>query len=136
MARHWRNLRTNPLFGQLVRYAVTGGGVTLLGGALYTGIVMATTIHPQVAMIAAYLVCVAVGYWLHSRWSFRGHGGERDTGTTVRFFAVSLVSYGLNAFFTWFCIDVLGLPEWTPVLPLLFVTPLATFALNRAWVFR
>lgn len=124
------------MLGQLVRYAITGGGITLLGGALYTGLVLTTTIHPQLAMFAAYVVCVAVGYFLHSRWSFRGHGNrDNPSRTTLRFFIVSLVSYGMNASFTWLCVTALGLPEWTPVMPLLFITPLATFALNRRWVF-
>lgn len=137
LAQHWRGMRANPVLGQLVRYAITGGAVTLLGGALYTGLVLATPIHPQAAMFAAYLVCVAIGYVMHSRWSFHGHGGrDRLLARTARFLAVSLVSYGLNAFFTWLCTEPLALPEWTPVLPLLFVTPFATFALNRQWVFR
>lgn len=124
------------MFGQLVRYAITGGGVTLLGAAIYTGLVLSTAIHPQLAMFAAYVVCVMVGYVLHSRWSFRGHGNRDNPGkTTTRFFVASVISYGLNAFWTWLCVAALGLPEWTPVLPLLFVTPLAMFALNRNWVF-
>ncbi len=129
-------LNANTTFAQLVRYAITGGGVTLLGGALYTGLVLSTTIHPQLAMLAAYLVCVAIGYVIHSRWSFRGHGSRDNvTRTTTRFFVASLISYGINAFWTWLCVAALGLPEWTPVLPLLFVTPFAMFAINRNWVF-
>ena len=27
-------------------------------------------------------------------------------------------------------------PTWWPLVPAIFVTPLATFALNRQWVFR
>lgn len=131
------HLNSDGLLGQLVRYAITGGGVTLLGAALYTGLVLATHIHPQAAMALAYLVCVAVGYVLHSRWSFRGHGTrDNPARTTLRFFIASLISYAMNAFWTWACIAGLGLPEWSPVLPLLFVTPLAMFAINRNWVFR
>lgn len=129
-------MRANPMFGQLVRYAITGVAITALGAGLYAFIVATTAIHPQVAVFLAYLVCVAVGYVLHSRWSFRGHGTRDDpVKTTTRFFVVSLVSYALNAGFTWVLIEGFGLPEWTPVIPMLFVTPLATFALNRVWVF-
>lgn len=132
-----RHLNANGTLAQLIRYAITGGGVTLLGAALYTGLVLATTIHPQAAMALAYLVCVAVGYVLHSRWSFRGHGTrDNPARTTFRFFVASVISYGLNAFWTWGCIEGLGLAEWTPVLPLLFVTPFVMFAINRNWVFR
>lgn len=129
--------RRDPLFGQLVRYAITGGFVTVLGAGLYGLLVETTPIHEQLAVIAAYLVCVAIGYVLHSRWSFRGHGSrDRPAETTARFFVVSLVSYGLNASFTWAMVRGLELPRWSPVIPILFATPLATFALNRSWVFR
>lgn len=130
-------VRDQALFGQLVRYGVSGVAVTALGAGLYAALVALTPIHEQLAVFAAYVICVAVGYVLHSRWSFRGHG-RRDAphATTARFVAVSLVSYGLNAFFTWALVRGFDLPRWTPVLPILFVTPLATFALNRHWVFR
>jgi len=129
-------LNSGGTLAQLLRYAITGGGVTLLGAALYLALVAATPLHPQAAMFAAYVVCVAIGYVIHSRWSFRGHGTRDNPGrTTVRFLIASGISYGLNAFWTWLCIDALGLAEWTPVLPLLFVTPLAMFAINRNWVF-
>ena len=125
------------MIGQLARYAITGGGVTLLGAALYAAIVLSSRVHPQEAMLLAYLACVTVGYILHSRWSFRGHGArDNPARTTTRFFVASLISYGLNAFWTWLCVAALGWPEWTPVLPLLFVTPLVMFAINRHWVFR
>jgi putative flippase GtrA len=122
---------------QLVRFVVTGGFVTLLGAALYTALVLWTPLHPQGAMLTQYILCVIVGYNLHSRISFRGHGGRGNAArTTSRFVAVSLVSYALNAFWTWACIEALHLPEWTPVVPLIFVTPLVVFVLNRQWVFR
>jgi putative flippase GtrA len=136
VSKAFQHLNSNTVIGQIARYAITGGGITLLGAGLYGGLVALTTIHEQLAVIAAYAVCVALGYVLHSRWSFRGHGSRDNTAkTTARFFVVSLVSYGLNAFFTWLLVRGFDLERWTPVLPILFVTPLATFALNRRWVF-
>lgn len=121
---------------QVLRFAVSGGAVTLLGSALYAGLVQTTRIDPQLAMFAAYVVCVLTGYGLHSRWSFRGHGSrDRPAARTARFVAVSLVSYGLNAFWVWALVTRAGWPRWTPVVPLVFLTPLATFTLNRRWVF-
>lgn len=125
------------MIGQLVRYAITGGFVTVLGAGLYALLVETTPVHEQVAVFAAYVVCVGVGYVLHSRWSFKGHGSrDNPAATTSRFVVVSLVSYTLNAFFTWAMVRGFDLPRWSPVLPILFVTPLATFALNRHWVFK
>lgn len=123
------------LLGQLIRFVLVGGFVTLLGAGLYALLVERTSLHEQVAVFLAYVLCVIVGYVLHSRFSFAGHGSRSDA-TTARFVVVSLVSYALNAFFTWAMVRHAHLPRWSPVLPIVFVTPLATFVLNRVWVFR
>lgn len=124
------------MFGQLLRYALTGGAVTALGAGLYLLLVQLTPLDPMLAVLGAYLVCVAVGYGLHSRWSFQGHGRrDNPARTTARFFVVSLISYALNSMFTFLLTKVAHGPDWWPVVPMLFVTPLATFALNRRWVF-
>ena len=123
------------LLAQLVRFALVGGFVTLLGAGVYALLVERTSMHEQLAVFLAYVLCVIVGYVMHSRVSFAGHG-ERGGAATVRFVVVSLVSYGLNALFTWGLVRGLDLPRWSPVVPIVFVTPLVTFALNRAWVFR
>ena len=57
--------------------------------------------HPQLGNFLAYVVAMATGYLMHSRWSFRDHGGERTHGTKVRFVIVSLISYALNSFWVW-----------------------------------
>jgi putative flippase GtrA len=92
--------------------------------------------HLQVANLCGYLVAVAIGYLLHSRWSFRGHGRRDDIGrTTSRFFIVSLISLGLNAFWTWLLAAEFEWGRYTPLIPICFVTPVVTFTLNRKWVF-
>mgnify|MGYP003575012567 CR=1 FL=1 len=125
------------LFGQLVRYGLTGGFITALGAALYWITATFLGVHPLIANVLAYLLCVTVGYVLHSRWSFRGHGGRDNVARrTSRFFLVSLVSFGLNSVFVWILTGpLLDGPTWWPVVPMLFVTPFVTFALNRRWVF-
>jgi len=120
---------------QLVRFAISGGLVTALGVGVYAVIAVGLRWHPQLGNFLAYAVAVATGYALHSRWSFKGHG-TRSAGTGVRFIVVSLISLGLNSFWVWLFTEGLDLsPAW-PILPMLFVTPAVTFALNRQWVFR
>ena len=46
-------------------------------------------------------VAMASGYVLHSRWSFREHGGERNHWTKLRFAVVSVISYALNSLWVW-----------------------------------
>jgi putative flippase GtrA len=124
------------LLGQLTRYAVTGGFVTALGAGVYWVTATFFGVAPLLANVLAYAIAVALGYVLHSRWSFRGHGRRDNVArTTSRFFVVSLVSFGLNSLFVWVLTGPLQGPTWWPVVPMLFVTPLVTFALNRRWVF-
>lgn len=127
---------TPELFGQLVRYGLTGGFVTALGAALYWVTATFFGVPPLIANVLAYLLCVAIGYVLHSRWSFRGHGSrDNPARRTSRFFMVSLVSFALNSLFVWLLTGPLDGSTWWPVVPMLFVTPIVTFALNRRWVF-
>lgn len=126
------------LFGQLVRFGLVGGFVTGLYVLVYSPLAAFEVTSPQIANLCGYFVAMATGYVLHSRWSFRGHGTRDDTvRTTSRFFVVSLVSLALNAFFVFVLTDstMLDGPWWWPLLPILFVTPLVTFTLNRQWVF-
>jgi putative flippase GtrA len=132
----WERYRT--LAGQLIRFGLVGGFVTALYAIVYSPLAKYQLTSPQVANFLGYLVAMVTGYVLHSRWSFRGHG-SRDSAarTTSRFFAVSLVSYGLNALFVFVLTDsmMLGGPWWWPLIPILLVTPIITFTLNRQWVF-
>lgn len=124
------------LMGQIVRYGITGGLVTALAAAFYWVTATFLGVHPLLANFLAYLVAVASGYVMHSRWSFKGHGRRDDvTRTTGRFAIVSLVSLGLNSLWVWLLTGLLAGPTWWPVVPMLLVTPAVTFLLNRHWVF-
>lgn len=135
--RRMEQVRRHAAAGQLARFVVAGGLTTALYTLVYSPLAGFKLASEQVANLAGYLVAVVTGYLLHSNWSFRGHGGEAKQ-TTLRFFAVSLFSYGANTFWVWLLTDdaVLNGPFWWPLIPVLFVTPLLTFTLNRLWVFR
>jgi len=124
------------VIGQLLRFLISGGIVTALGVGVYALVALVLRWHPQLGNFLAYATAMATGYVLHSRWSFRDHGGERTGGTMTRFITVSLISLALNSFWVWLLTEPFRLsPAW-PILPMLFVTPLVTFTLNRQWVFR
>lgn len=124
------------IVGQLLRFLVSGGIVTALGVGVYALVALVLRWHPQVGNLLAYVTAMATGYMLHSKWSFKDHGGSRTGGTMGRFLVVSLLSLALNSFWVWLATEPMGLsPAW-PIAPMLFVTPLVTFTLNRQWVFR
>lgn len=123
--------------GQLLRYAVTGAGVTALQAAIYWALAGPLTVHPQIANFLGYLAAVSSGYVLHGRFSFRGHGGrDRPLARAARFVAVSLLSLALNALWVWLCVTWSELPVWSPIPLMGLVTPAIVFLLNRQWVFR
>ncbi len=125
------------MFVQLLRYAVTGGFVTLISASIYW--VLASRLHyaPLLANAAAYVVAVGIGYVLHSNFSFKGHG-SRDNQVALgsRFFAGSLISWALNSLFVWIVTSPMAFhPDWGLV-PIIFITPVFMFVVNRRWVFQ
>ena len=127
------NLR-NETFGQLVRFAIVGFSLAALYSAIYW--LLATYVMaPMLAVVVAFLVAVSIGFVLHSRWSFRGHGKREDHAMKVKFLAVQFSGFLLNEAFTWFLTGPMHGPTWWPLIPAIFVTPLATYLLNRQWVF-
>ena len=121
---------------QLVRFGIAGGLATVCYAIVYSPLAAFKITSEQVANICGYLVAMSSGYALHSKWSFRGHG-TAATRSMPKFFAVSLVSYAFNTFWVWLLTDdtMLAGPWWWPLIPIVLVTPLVTFALNRLWVF-
>ena len=126
------------MLGQLVRFGVAGLLSTLIYAAVY--LPLATFVLPaRLAVLAvppAFVVAVTCGYFLHSHWSFRGHGARGPgAGRKVRFLVVQGFGLVLNALFTWVITGPLHGAAWLPLLPIVTVTPIATFVLNRQWVF-
>jgi putative flippase GtrA len=128
-------LAASEAFRQLVRFVVAGMAVTLFSAGIYTAVV-----HVGVAPLAANVVShgcgTAVGYAVHSRWSFNAdtHGGER--AMIVRFLLASGFAFLLNSFWVWLAIDAMRLPPLAPLPAMVVLTPLCSFILNRTWVFR
>jgi putative flippase GtrA len=121
---------------QLARFVVSGALVTALGVSIYAFVALVLRWNPQLGNLLSYLIAMGVGYVIHSRFSFRDHGSERTHATKIRFVTVSLISYALNTFWVWLLYTRLHLGRAAPIAPMLFVTPLVTFLLNRKWVFR
>jgi len=117
-----------------VRFALVGFFLAGIYSAIYW--YLATYVMaPVIAVAIAFLVAVSIGFVLHSRWSFRGHGKREDRRMQMKFLAVQGSGFLLNEAFTWVLTGPMDGPTWWPLVPAIFVTPLATYALNRQWVF-
>jgi len=123
------------IFWQIVRYGVNGSIVTGLYSLVLLVLDSWTHLPLQICNLAGYVAALNLGYFLHSRVTFRNHG-TRDNASKIRFVLASLPSFALNAFWAWLLTDAMKLPHWTLYLPIWFVTPAMIFVLNRWWVFR
>jgi putative flippase GtrA len=125
---------SNETLGQLVRFGIVGLSLAALYSAIYW--YLATYVMPPVLAVAiAFAVAVSIGFVLHSRWSFRGHGKSEDRRMKIKFFIVQGSGFVLNEIFTWVLTGPMHGPTWWPLVPAILVTPLATFLFNRQWVF-
>jgi putative flippase GtrA len=124
------------LMGQIIRFGLTGGLLTVLVAGAYWAIAEFLHVDPMVSLTLVFIVFSALGYVLHSRWSFKDHG-SRDQAhlRTVRFVITNSLGFASNQFFVWLLTKYLGGPTWWPVIPIILVTPIITFTLNRRWVF-
>jgi len=125
------------LIGQLVRYTLTGGLASIVNIGVYWVLRDRAGMMPNLAWTIGFVSAVLVGYVVHSRWSFRGHGRRGNLARTGgRFVIVALVSFGLNSLWVWLLVEHLKMPTWAPIPLVLGVTPFAVFWLNRRWVFE
>ena len=137
--RAWQglDLRQRALLAQLVRYGVVGVGVTSFQIGVFNLLIGAGHRPPMIANLFATAFAMMVGYTIHSRFTFNGHGSRGNTARTAgRFVAANLLGLALNSLWVWLFTHMLG---WSPhlvSLPMFFVTPAALFWLNRQWVFE
>jgi putative flippase GtrA len=77
----------NEAIGQLARFAVVGLFLAAIYSAIYWYLA-ANVMTPVLAVVIAFLVSVSIGFVLHSRWSFRGHGRTEDRRKKIKFLLV------------------------------------------------
>ena len=129
-------LSDGALRGQILRYAISGGALTLFYSAVYWICAVPVGIHALIANTVAFLCTVVIGFVVHSRWSFKGHGSrENPQRMRLLFLLVNVGGYALNSLWVWLMVELAGLhPSW-PLLPIMFVTPWLSFYANRRWTF-
>ena len=127
------NLR-NDTIAQLLRFGIVGFSLAGVYSAIYW--YLATYVMPPVAaVVIAFAVAVSLGFVLHIRWSFRGHGKDEDRRLKTKFLLVQTSGFIANEIFTWVLTGPMHGPTWWPLIPAVFVIPPATYLFNRLWVF-
>jgi putative flippase GtrA len=131
-------MRESGLLGQLVRFGIAGALSTLIYSAVYLplSLYVFDRHHAVYAVPFAFAVAVTFGFFLHSRWSFKGHGTRTPGGRQqLGFVLVQSSGMALNAAITWVGTALLGYPAWAPLLPAVALATIFTFILNRWLVF-
>lgn len=120
--------------GQGVRYGLIGVALAGLYAGIYWCCATLIEMPAQLANGAGFAAALVTGYILHSRWSFRGHG-QRSNWSWGRFLVVSFVGYLINCLWIWLIVDQLSYPVALSIIPIVTLTPIFTFLLNRGWTF-
>ena len=123
------------LVTQVLRYGITGGIVTAFGVGAYLVAVRALHLPPLASNVVAYLVSMALGYFMHARFSFRETSGGASVQQGGKFFVTSGISFALNSLFVWLFTSVLHWDDRSPVIAMIFITPAICFVIYRKWVF-
>ena len=121
---------------QLVRYGLAGLAITLAAAGSYWAITDLLHVDPMVSYLIVFVVFSGISYVTHGEFSFRGHGARDQHHIRMgRFFAINLLGFLVNQLFIWLLVKQLGGPTWWPTIPMVFLTPLLTFALHRRFVY-
>lgn len=124
------------LSGQILRYGISGGLLTVFYSAIYWTMAARLSVPALIANTIAFLLTLAAGWLIHSRWSFRGHGRrERPRIAHARFLLINLAGYALNSFWVWLIVVRLDGSVPLSLLPIVLITPWLMFWLNRRWTF-
>lgn len=138
MRQHFKLVFTGSGLGQVLRYGLAGGITATIYALLY--LALAWSVFPGeravMAVPFAFVTALIVGFVLHSRWSFAGHGTRENNGRQYgKFLIVHSAGFVLNMALTWLLTARLGAPVWAPLIPTVTIIPAASFLLLRQWVF-
>ena len=124
------------MLAQMARYALAGFVITLAVAASYWAIAEFLGVDPMVSFTIVFITFSAISYFTHGAYSFKDHGARNDQHIRIgRFFAVNILGYLVNQGFIWLLVIRLDGPTWWPTIPMIFATPLLTFALHRRFVY-
>lgn len=121
--------------GQFLRFGLVGIVITLLSAISYWLLATRGGVQPNLALLLVFAVFSVVGYVSHGRFSFAAGSPASGRGAG-QYLLVNGCALALNQAWIWLLVDHRGLPVWTPVIPMVLITPVATFLMLRQWVYR
>lgn len=124
------------LFSSFLKFSSVGLFITFCSAAGYW--LLATAgLDPNLSLVIVFVIFTIVGHRVHGAVSFKDKiGGKLPRDTMVRFSIVNFAGFAMNQAFIMISVKVLGYQNWVPIVPMIFVTPIVVFVLNRCWVFH
>lgn len=121
-------------FKQLLKFGIVGGTSTLMNSAVFLVLVDAIKVSPLLGNFIAFLCAFSISYLGHARWTFdhKTHNHAR----LIKFMVVSLIGLGINSGFVWLLTYILHEPPRMAIIPMVCITPIVIFFINKWWVFR
>lgn len=129
-----KKLVANPLIQQLFRFGIVGGLATLLNSVVFVVLVDRLHIQPLLGNLLAFLAAFFVSYFGHSWWTFKD--GKHSHEKLAKFLTTSLIGLAINSGFVWVLMHHLHQTAYVAALPMIFLTPLLVFFINKSWVFK
>jgi putative flippase GtrA len=120
---------------EIVRFGTAGITITLAAALGYWLLTRFLGIQPNLALLLVFIVMSLIGFWAHLRFSFRKSPADHFHNFG-RYFLVNTGGFALNQIFVWLLVQQLAAPLWAPIIPMVMVTPVATYLLLRNWVYR
>ncbi|XOV89465.1 MAG: GtrA family protein [Pseudomonadota bacterium] len=124
---------SNELFGQMVRYGVSG---LLSNALLYLGFLLLTEmgVHYLIAMSSMYMFGVSLSFSLNKKWTFKHTG--KVTRTFIYFLLAHLSTYLFALIVLSVSVEVLDMDFRLVQFVLVFVSAIYLFLLQKILIFR
>jgi putative flippase GtrA len=119
---------------QLLCFGAVGGMSTLLNSIIFVSLVDFLKIPAQLGNLFAFLSAFLVSYFGHLWWTFGNK--PHSVARFIKFLAISLCGLTLNSCFVWITMHRLHQSAYVATLPMIFITPLLIFVINKFWVFK
>ena len=129
-------LLAKPATRQFIRYVIAGFCVSQFAALIYSTLTLFVQLEPLKANVASTACRVTAGYLVHNYWSFAEGTARNDSSKLARFLTSAFLAFAVNTTWVWLLVRVLRFPPLAPVPLMMFVTPWASFFVNRHWVFK
>ncbi|MFH0786665.1 MAG: GtrA family protein [Pseudomonadota bacterium] len=123
---------------QFVRFALVGGSGVFVNMAVYSGLIYLLQVHYLLAATFSFLVAMTNNFILNLRWTFKTHGQGIKTirDQYLKYFMVTLISYGINIAVLWILVDLWQWHKIPAQLAAIAITTLSNFLGSKLWAFK